>query len=247
MRPRGSTGAIRSARTGLPLLYVAGAAMSVALGGCSGGAGRTGQPIQSAPSGAAGRSAQPSVSAGLTAFPAYLGAAVKTSVIQISDSSGHQATVTVTWHAGRDIAAARLYPLCSDVLGMSDQGSPGNHVYWAFSAEVSAEFATSGPSAWPRGTGLGIDDSEVGTSIDTICDSRGSGDDKSPDITLTSAAPALVVEWVIDGVTSADTPAAAVTGDPSGYSIAVRVPRSMACSVTPVTSTTGSCGTVYGG
>ncbi|MBR7828549.1 hypothetical protein KDK95_19715 [Actinospica sp. MGRD01-02] len=221
--------------------------MSVALGGCSGGAGRTAQPTRSVSAGAAGRSAQPSASAGLTAFPAYFGAAVKTSVIQIEDSSGHHATVTVTWHAGRDIAADRLYPLCSDVLGTSDQGSPGNHVYWAFSAEVSAAFATSGASAWPRGTGLAIDDSDAGTSIDTICDSRGSGDNKSPDITLTQAAPALVVEWVTDGVTSADTPAAAVTGDPSTYSITVQIPRSTSCSVTPVTSTTGSCGTVYGG
>jgi hypothetical protein len=172
---------------------------------------------------------------------------VKTSVIQVEDSSGHQAAVTVTWHAARDTAADQLYPLCSDILDTTDQGSSGTYVYSAFSAEVSAVFSASGATAWPSGAGLAIDDGDSGTSTATICDSRGSGDNKSPDITLTPAAPTVVVEWVTGGLTSVGTPAAEITGDPSGYDVSVQIPRSTACTVTPVASTTGSCGTVYGG
>lgn len=195
-----------------------------------------------------------STTASAAASSSILGPLAKVAVIQATDQDGYQATVTVRWHAARNITYGDLYPLCADEAklalstGSAEQFNPDRFVFSAVTAEVRATFHASAGMTWPSDRRLGITYTyQVGDlGGPTMCDDQGTGVSSDTGLGLTTTAPTATLMWIRWAEITPNNPSATVAPQPTlTYVVNPEVGMTGTCTQTGSDSGDTGCITRY--
>ncbi|MEU5691647.1 hypothetical protein [Actinosynnema sp. NPDC020468] len=181
-----------------------------------------------------------------TATSPAAAAVKKKNLLEVTDGSGAEARITVTWKTQQVLPLDALLPACRSLM-TSQTGM--DVVLNAVVAEVSAEFPAGGV-AWPESKALTFaygDGKTVQTTgrAYTCYDPQ---DVKSPAALTTfglkPSAPALKVMWVLAGRKTADNPKGETGGDPDDFRLAPNLVDGAKCVEDGSPSST--CSATYG-
>lgn len=133
--------------------------------------------------------------------------------------------LTVGWHRRQAVAEGDLFPGCSASTksGTSTDGTE-QVLYYAVTAQVSAQFPATGGFTWPSGRSISVrfSDGKQDQTWDrpyTCFDGQDLNSAAFGVLDLSPQSPTATVMWVETATRSPDNPSGNLTTDPGTYDI----------------------------